>query len=65
MTDKEKLDIALDMLAMWCSMVEMNGTNWDDWDECYKDCSRPGPLTEEIQKRKEEFKKQWDYENYN
>jgi hypothetical protein len=65
MTDTEKLNIALDMLAMWCAQIENNGTNWDDWDESYKDCSRPGPLTEEIQRRKEEFNKLWEYDNTN
>lgn len=47
MTDKEKLDVALRMLAGWCVAVDENGTSWDDWDEYYKDAMyRPGPLRE-------------------
>lgn len=64
MTDLEKLNIALDMLANWCAMVERNGTGWDDWDEAYKDCGRPGPLTDEIQNRKSKLIKEfWEAEN--
>ena len=49
MTDKEKLDIALYMLASWCLDVELNGTGWDDWDENYKDAAyREGPLRRDI-----------------
>lgn len=65
MTTEEKLNIALDMLAWWCAHVDNNGTNWDDWDEPYKDCYREGPLTEEIQRRKKEYDKVWSYENTN
>ena len=39
------LDTALGMLADWCVSVDVNGTQWDDWDECYKDAMyRDGPL---------------------
>ncbi len=49
MTDKEKLDIALAMLAEWCVAVDENGAGWDDWDEYYKDAMyRPGPLRAEL-----------------
>jgi len=48
---------AIFMLAEWCVCVELNGSGWDDWDECYKDAAyRPGPLRElldtEIAKQK-------------
>lgn len=50
-------DTAILLLAEWCVCVELNGSGWDDWDECYKDAAyRPGPLRElldaEILKRK-------------
>jgi hypothetical protein len=49
MNDKEKLDIALGMLAAWCVAIDANGIGWDDWDEHYKDAMyRPGPLREEL-----------------
>jgi hypothetical protein len=49
MTDKELLDIAVEMLADWCVAVDKNGTQWDDWDEHYKDAAyRSGPLRELI-----------------
>lgn len=45
--ERERLDIALAMLAEWCVAVDTNGTGWDDWDEHYKDAMyRPGPLRE-------------------
>ena len=48
---QKKLDTALGMLADWCVSVDVNGTGWDDWDECYKDAMyRPGPLREELDK---------------
>ncbi len=49
MTDKEKLTIALWMLAEWCVAVDENGSSWDDWDEYYKDAMyRVGPLREDL-----------------
>lgn len=56
-------DAAVFMLAEWCVCVELNGSGWDDWDECYKDAAyRPGPLRElldaEIAKRK--ASPEWD-----
>lgn len=49
MTDKEKLDISLAMLAEWCVAVDENGTGRDYWDEHYKDAMyRPGPLRAEL-----------------
>ena len=49
MSDKEKLEIALSMLAEWCIAVDQNGTGWDDWDYHYKNAMyRPGPLREEL-----------------
>lgn len=42
---RNDLDTALGMLADWCVSVDVNGTQWDDWDECYKDAMyRDGPL---------------------
>lgn len=49
MTDKEKLELALTMLAEWCVAVNENGTGWDDWDEHYKDAMyRSSPLRKEL-----------------
>lgn len=49
MTIEEKYQIALQMLAEWCNAVHYNGTNWDDWDECYKDAAyREGPLRKDL-----------------
>jgi hypothetical protein len=49
MTDKEKLDLTLQMLAEWCVAVDINGTSWDDWDEYYKDAMyRDGPLRKDL-----------------
>lgn len=44
-------DLALEMLAEWCVVVEMNGSSWDDWDEHYKDAAyRDGPLRQLLDK---------------
>lgn len=49
MTDSEKLQIALEMLAEWCVSVDENGAGWDYWDDHYKDAMyRPGPLRAEL-----------------
>ena len=49
MTDREKLEIALSMLAHWCVAVDINGTGWDDWDEHYKDAMyRPTAIREDL-----------------
>lgn len=49
MTDKEKLDIALRMLAEWCVAIDANGAGWDYWDDYYKDAMyRDGPLRKEL-----------------
>lgn len=52
---RNDLTVALQMLADWCVAVEENGTEWDDWDEYYKDAmyregSLRGQLDEEIAK---------------
>ena len=60
MTDTEKLHIALQMLAYWVCCVENNGTQWDDWDEAYKDAAyRDTPIREELSEYIEVMKKQW------
>jgi hypothetical protein len=42
---RNDLETALGMLADWCVAVDMGGTQWDDWDEHYKDAMyRAGPL---------------------
>lgn len=57
LTDKEKLDIAVDMLAEWCVAVDCNGTGWDDWDEHYKDAMwRKNPIREELDAAINKFK---------
>lgn len=49
MTDREKLEIALSMLAHWCVAVDVNGAGWDYWDEHYKDAMyRPTAIREEL-----------------
>lgn len=46
---RRDLDIALTMLAEWCVAVTVNGSEWDYWDEHYKDALyRPGPLREQL-----------------
>ncbi len=50
-------NVAITLLANWCVQVEDNGASWDDWDEGYKDAnSRPGPLRELIDKKKQEIR---------
>lgn len=66
MTDKEKLEVALQMLAEWCVAIELNGTSWDDWDEYYKNAAfREGPLRKELDEAIYEARKILDWENYN
>ena len=49
MSDKEKLEIALAMLAEWCVAIDEDGAGWDYWDDNYKEAMyRPGPLREEL-----------------
>lgn len=64
MTEIEKLtmerDLAIQMLAEWCVAVDVNGTAWDDWDECYKDAMyRPTPLRELIDAAIKETRENW------
>lgn len=60
-TTKEKLDIALQMLADWCVAVEQNGSGWDDWDEYYKDAAyREGPLRKDLDEAIYEARKLYD-----
>lgn len=48
-TDRELLEMAVDLLADWCYAVQKNGTGWDDWDEHYKTAAyRPHPLRKMI-----------------
>ena len=54
------------MLAEWCVAIELNGTQWDDWDEYYKDVHwRPGPLRDDLDEAINEARKIMDWENYN
>lgn len=49
MTDKEKLDIALRMLAEWVVAIDENGGGWDYWDDYYKEAAyRPNPIREDL-----------------
>lgn len=32
---KKQRDAALELLANWCIAVDLNGSNWDDWEEWY------------------------------
>ena len=32
-------DEAVSILAEWCSAIQRNGADWDDWDEHYKDAA--------------------------
>lgn len=49
MTIEEKYAVALQMLADWVNMVTYNGTQWDDWDEGYKDaCYRPCSIRDDL-----------------
>lgn len=51
MTDSEKYEIAINMLAYWVYLVQSNGTGWDDWDEGYKDAAyRDVVIREDIDK---------------
>jgi len=44
---KVERDLAIRMLAKWCTSVELKGSDWDAWDEHYKNAAhRPGPLRE-------------------
>lgn len=44
-----ELNIALTMLAEWAVCVHMNGSDWDSWDEHYKEVMyRPGPLRNKL-----------------
>lgn len=37
------------MLADWSNMVTYNGTQWDDWDEGYKNTAyREGPIRKDL-----------------
>jgi len=66
MTIEEKYRIALQMLAEWCVAIELNGTQWDDWDEYYKDAAgRPGPLRVDLDNAINEARKIMDWKNYN
>ena len=52
MNDSELLKEAINLLAGWCDAIGTRGTEWDDWDEYYKDARwRPGPLRELIDAR--------------
>ena len=45
----QDLNTSLDMLAAWCVAVELKGSNWDDWDDYYKNAAyRPGPMRERL-----------------
>jgi len=62
--DREALGFPLNMLAHWICSVSHNGTNWDDWDEAYKDAAyRDSPIRDMIDKKVEEVKKQDQYDN--
>ena len=66
MTDSEKLEIALQMLAEWVVSIDKNGTGWDDWDEYYKDAAyRDSPIRKDLDEAIYEARKILDYENYN
>lgn len=44
-----KYEIALCMLAEWVNAVKHNGTQWDDWDDYYKDASfRDTPIRADL-----------------
>lgn len=65
MTIEEKYKLALQMLAEWCVAVDINGTQWDDWDEYYKDAAyRDSPLRADLDNAIYEARKILDWENY-
>lgn len=33
-------DAAVRHIAEWCVAIDVNGSEWDDWDEYYKDAMR-------------------------
>jgi hypothetical protein len=44
---KQQRDEAIAMLADWCVRVDKQGTDWDSWDEAYKNAaSRPCGIRE-------------------
>jgi len=58
-TSDEKLSVAINLLAEWTLCVELNGSSWDDWDECYKEAAyRPGPLRELLDAERERLKRE-------
>ena len=55
----EPLNVAINLLAEWTLCVELNGTGWDDWDECYKDAAyRPSAIRELIDAERERLKRE-------
>ncbi len=55
-----KYDIALQMLAYWVVSVDKNGTQWDDWDDAYKDAAyRDTPIRADIDFNIAAIKAQW------
>lgn len=58
MTDTEKLEIAIQLLAEWCVAIDENGASWDYWDDHYKHVMYgKGPLREELDKAIAEARK--------
>ncbi len=50
---------AITLLAEWTLCIELNGSMWDDWDECYKDAAfRPGPLRKLIDAERDRLKRE-------
>ena len=63
----EERDLAIYLLADWCVSISVNGTGWDDWDECYKTASYgdlPIPcLRTMIDEQILQIKRDWDVPN--
>lgn len=54
------------MLAEWCVAIELNGSQWDDWDEFYKDAAfRDSPLRNDLDDAINEARKIMDWQNHN
>lgn len=66
MTIEEKYATALQMLAEWCVAIDLNGTQWGDWDEYYKDAAyREGPLRKDLDEAIYKARKIMVWQNYN
>lgn len=36
---RRQRNVAVNHLAEWCAAIDVRGSDWDDWDEFYKDAA--------------------------